>query len=141
MSEGFKRITLGEAQDALEGVMPAVVATCAADGSPNVTYLSKVMFVDAEHFALSNQFFSKTIANIGQNPKAQITVLQPTTGRHFRFDAIYERSEDSGELFERTRAEIDAIASMFGMQDVFRLRAVDIYRVLRGEIVPSDVDG
>ena len=140
MTEPLKSISLAEARDAMEGVMPAVVATCAADGTPNVTYLSKVMYVDADHFALSNQFFSKTVANIEQNPQAQITLLKPSTGRHFRFDAVYERRESSGELFERMRAEIDALASMYGMQGVFKLRSADIYRVVRGEVVPTDGD-
>ena len=66
--------------------------------------------------------------------------MQPTTGRHFRFDAVYERRESSGELFERMRAEIDALASMYGMQGVFRLRSADIYRVVRGDVVPADGD-
>jgi len=50
------------------------------------------------------------------------------------------RSETSGELFEQMRAEIDAIASLMGMQDVFRLRAVDVFRVSRGELVRSVLD-
>ena len=37
-------------------------------------------------------------------------------------------------------AEIDALASMFGMQNVFRLRALDVCRVDRIEIIPSALD-
>jgi adenylate cyclase len=134
-------IPLIQFRECFEGVLPAVVATCAADGTPNVTYLSKVIFVDPEHIALTNQFFSKTWSNIQENPRAQIMLIKPSTGQQVRLDVEYERSEDAGELFEQLRAELDAIASMMQMQDVFKLRAADIYRVLAVQSVPSDVDG
>ena len=51
-----------------EGVVPAVIASAAADGTPNITYLSRVQLVDNEHLALSNQFFSKTSRNLAENP-------------------------------------------------------------------------
>jgi hypothetical protein len=129
---------LQQIRDALEGVMPAVVATSAADGTPNITYLSKVVFVDAEHVALSNQFFSKTVDNVRQNPRAQITLIRPRSGQQVRLDASLVRSEDGGELFEQVRAEIDAIASLMHMEAVFKLRSLDIYRVQRIELLASD---
>jgi len=134
------QLRLDALRDCMEGVLPAVVATSAADGTPNVTYLSKVTFVDLEHVALSNQFFSKTVSNVRENPLAQITLLQPSTGRQLRLDARFDHEEDEGELFEQMRAEIDAIASLMHMEEVFRLRSVDVYRVLQIEFVPSDVD-
>lgn len=124
----------------MEGVLPAVVATVAADGTPNVTYLSKVAYVDPEHVALSNQFFSKTVSNVRENPQAQITLIQPTTGRQVRLEAQFDHEEDQGELFEQMRADIDAIASLMGMEEVFRLRSVDVYRVRHIEFVASDAD-
>jgi adenylate cyclase len=133
-------VRLDQMRDCMEGVLPAVVATCAADGSPNVTYLSKVMYVDPEHVALSNQFFSKTVSNVRTNPQAQITLIRPRDGRQVRIDAVFVRSEAAGELFEQVRAEIDAIASIMHMESVFCLRSVDVYRVVAAELIASDAD-
>jgi adenylate cyclase len=124
----------------LEGVWPALIATADARGEPNVTYLSKVFYVDEDHVALSNQFFSKTVANLRVNPRAEITLLEPSTLRHVRLDVEYERSIDSGELFDRASAEIDAIASMMNAESVFRLRALDVFRFRSAFVVPSDLD-
>ncbi len=134
-------IDLSAYRDCFEGIMPAVIATVSADGTPNVTYLSKVVRVDDRHVALSNQFFTKTVANIRENPRAQITLFGPKNGRQLRLAVRFVRSETSGELFEQLRAEVDAIASLMSMQGVFRLHSADVYAVHSGEVVRSDLDG
>ncbi|MBX3285150.1 MAG: GAF domain-containing protein [Acidimicrobiales bacterium] len=122
-----------------EGAVPAVVATASASGTPNVTYLSRVHVVDDERVALSNQFFSKTSRNLVENPRASILLLDPTNYDQFRLSLVYERTERRGPVFERLRADIDALGALEGMQDVFRLRAADIYRVVSIERVFADV--
>lgn len=113
-----------------EGAVPAVIATASADGTPNVTYLSRVHMVDQERVALSNQFFSKTARNLTENPRASVLLIEPTSYDQFRLRLVYERTERRGPVFERLRADIDALAALEGMEDVFKLQAADIYRVL-----------
>jgi predicted pyridoxine 5'-phosphate oxidase superfamily flavin-nucleotide-binding protein len=113
-----------------EGAVPAVIATASADGVPNITYLSRVRMVDAERVALSNQFFSKTARNLAENPRASVLVVDPCTYDQYRITLIYERTERRGPTFDRLRDDVDAIAAVQGLQDVFRLRAADIYRVV-----------
>jgi adenylate cyclase len=133
-------LTVAELRPSLEGVWPAVIASADARGEPNITYLSKVFYVDEDHVALSNQFFSKTVANVRVNPRAEITLMEPSTLRHVRLDVEYENSLDRGELFERASAEIDAVASLMHAEKVFKLRALDVYRFLSAYVVPSDID-
>ncbi|SRR5260221_13848285 len=133
-------LSIKDLRSCMEGVFPAVIATASEDGMPNVTYLSKVWHLDDEHVALSNQFFSKTVANVARNPQIQLLLMDPRDLRHYRVDVEYVRSEYSGEHFDRMSAEIDALASMLGMQDVFRLRALDVCRVKGVEVVPSALD-
>jgi len=59
-----------EIKPAMQGVIPSHVVTCSLDGTPNITAVSQVYYVDSDHVALSYQFFSKTIKNIRENPRA-----------------------------------------------------------------------
>jgi adenylate cyclase len=123
-------IPLESISSCFEGIIPASICTCSADGRPNVTNLSIVHRVDSQHVGLSFQFFNKTRANIVQNPFAQVVVVSPTNMRQYRLDLRHERTEAEGALFERMSARLDAVASQTGMGQVFKLRGVDIFRVL-----------
>jgi predicted pyridoxine 5'-phosphate oxidase superfamily flavin-nucleotide-binding protein len=118
-----------------EGAIPAVIATASSDGTPNVTYLSRVRLVDDGRVALSNQFFSKTSRNLAENPRASMLLIDPTNYHQFRLTLVYERTERRGPVFEQLREDVDAVAALTGMQDVFKLRAADIYRVTHVERV------
>jgi adenylate cyclase len=120
-----------------EGAVPAVIATASGLGTPNVTYLSRVRMVDDSHIALSNQFFSKTARNMAENPRASVLLIDPTTYRQYRLRLVYERTERRGPVFDQLRADVDTTAALHGMQDVFKLRAADIYRVTEIDVVPS----
>jgi hypothetical protein len=135
---------LSELRDCFEGAVPAVVATAALDGTPNITYLSKVHYVDEEHVALSNQFFSKTTRNLAENPVASLLLVSPSYDE-YRLTLRYERTERRGPLFEGLRHDVDTLAALQGMQEVFKLRSADIYRVVGIEEctrrpAPSDQD-
>jgi hypothetical protein len=94
--------------------------------------------------ALSNQFMSKTSRNLVENPFATLLLLDPLTYSEYCLTLRYERTDRRGPVFERLRDEVDRVAAMAGMQDVFRLRSADICRVESIEIVqdhdpsPSD---
>ncbi len=122
-------VSLQSLRPCFEGAVPAVIATCARDGTPNVSYISEVHYVDAQHVALSYQFFSKTRQNVLENPRATVIVIHPCTGAQYRLAVRYLRTEDSGPLFECMKAKLAGIASHAGMTGVFHLRGSDVYRV------------
>ena len=130
-------IRLADIPRCFEGEIPAMLATAAADGTPNLVHLSQVFLVDDERVAISNQFFTKTMANLNRNPLASLLVLDPSTMTTYRMLIRYERTETSGPLFESMRRSIDAIAAMTGMSDVFALRAAEVLRVLELAEVPT----
>lgn len=123
-------MNLSDLAGCFEGVVPATIATAAADGTPNVTHLSRVHQIDDDHVAVSNQFFSKTTRNLAENPRASLVVLDPVTFDAYKLAIVYERTEKRGALFDRLHRDIEAIASLTGMSGVFKLRGVDVYRVV-----------
>lgn len=132
-------IPLRSLRDSFEGVVPSVIATSDPAGVPNISYLSHVHFVDDEHVALSNQFFSKTAANVQTSGSASVMVVNGRTGQQHVLHLRYVRSERDGPLYERLRVHLAVGAASQGMRDVMRLRAVDIYRVMDVEvIIPTD---
>jgi len=130
-------LTLDVIRDCLEGAVPSAVATCSPDGTPNVTYVSQVHYVDPEHVALSYQFFNKTYQNVRANPRVSAVVIHPMTAAQYQLDLEYLRTETSGPLFENMKAKLAGIASHTGMASVFVLRGSDVYRIVGIEGVHS----
>ena len=119
----------------LQGMIPAVLSTCSRDGTPNITFISQIYYVDPAHIAISHQFFNKTHRNVRENPLACAMMLDPRTLQAYRLQLRFEHSESSGPLFDSMSLQLQAIASHAGMTDVFRLRAADVYEVLHIERV------
>jgi hypothetical protein len=128
---------------AFQGIIPALLATCARDGEPNVTYLSQVHLVDPRRVALSCQFFNKTRRNVEENPYATVLLHHPVTFETFRLKLRFDHPETRGPLFDEMSMRIQAIASHSGMAGVFRLISADVYDVLacepvEGFLLPPD---
>ncbi len=131
-------VDLAEVRPCLEGAIPAIMATCAADGTPNVAYISQVYYVDEGHVSLSFQFFNKTRQNLLANPRSTLLVLNPLNAVFYRLHLRYLRTEEAGPVFESMKAQLAGIASHTGMADVFRLRGSDIHEVIEVERLPQE---
>jgi adenylate cyclase len=134
----MKTVQLADIRPCLEGVIPSIMATCGADGLPNVANISQVYYADERHVALSFQFFNKTRQNILANPRATVLVLHPHTVAFYRLHLRYLRTETEGPLFEGMKAQLAGIASHTGMAGVFRLLGSDVYEVEQIEAVEGD---
>ena len=125
-----------EIRPVLDNGVPVLMVTCAADGTPNATIISQVHYVDESRVALSFQFFSKTIKNVRENPRAWVGVTDFLGQADWAMDLEFEHSETEGPIFDAMDMQIEAIASATGMSGIFKLRAADIYRVLSVEKRP-----
>ena len=135
----MKAVTLESLATCFQGILPAHLFTCSAEGIPNAAYLSHVDYVDATHVALSFQFFNKSRRNIAENPNALVQVPDPDTGQGWLLRVRFVRSETSGPLFDRMALRIEAIASYCGLKGIFKLRAADVYQVRSIEPAPEEL--
>lgn len=120
---------LDSIRDCFEGVIPAVLATCDADGVPNVSLLSQVQYVDPEHVALTYQFFNKTRQNLLATRAAVVSIFSPVDLIDYQLDLDFVETRTAGPLFESMKAKLAGIASHSGMCGVFQLQGADIFRV------------
>jgi hypothetical protein len=125
-----------EAKASMQGALQSILATCNPDGTPNITSVSQVWYVDEKHVAVSYQFFGKTVENVRGNPYASIRLFDPNGVDHWAIDARFVREETSGRIFDEMEMQLEAIASTTGMTGVFKLRGAHIYEVLRIERLP-----
>ncbi|HEV8112941.1 MAG TPA: GAF domain-containing protein [Planctomycetota bacterium] len=134
---------LEELQACFQGVIPSLIATCGADGEPNITYLSQVYYLDPKHVALSCQFFNKTRRNVAENPYATVVLQDPITFEAWKLLIRFQRAETEGPLFDTMSMRIQVIASHTGMAGVFKLISADVYDVIdcspvEGYLMPPD---
>jgi hypothetical protein len=122
-------MTLSDLSRCFQGIIPSVIATCDAGGTPNITYLSQVYMLDERHVALSRQFFNKTQRNLDENPLACLEMVDPLTLQGYRLRLTFLRSEKSGPLFDQMSMRIEAIAAHTGMTGIFKLIGSDIFEV------------
>lgn len=119
-----------------EGMVPAILATCDSRGQPNVSMISQVHYIDRDQVALSYQFFNKTRHNLLETGVATVLVTDPVSVAQYRIELDYVETQEAGPLFETMKAKLAGIASHAGMQDVFKLRGADLFRVRSIASVP-----
>jgi len=131
------KVPLVSIRDCFEGVIPSIIATLDAAGQPNVSYLSQVYLVDDEHVALSNQFFSKTAANVAATGRAHVLVVSGRTGEQFALDVEHRASLTEGAVFAKMSAQLTAISSQHGVGEAMVLRSAELYRVSECQAIPG----
>lgn len=130
-------LRLDDLDRCFHGIVPAVIATCDRDGTPNVSYVSQLYYVDSKHVALSCQFFNKTRQNLDEHPRACIELYDPIYFEAYRLQLQFVRSETTGPLFDTIATRIQAIASHTGMAGIFKLRSADVFEVTSIESRPG----
>ncbi|WP_455565218.1 pyridoxamine 5'-phosphate oxidase family protein [Methanosarcina barkeri] len=79
------------------------VATASKDGIPNVVPIGFCQLVDDETIWISDNFMSKSLANLKENPNVAVYVWGPDTGGCFQIKGKAEIIS-SGDKFEKNES-------------------------------------
>lgn len=126
-------LDLGSLRGAMEGICASNLCTCDPEGIPNASMISQVHWVDERHIALSYQFFNKTRANLLATRQASVSMTDARTMARWRLQLDFVETRTEGPLFEIMKAKLAGIASLHGLEGVFRLLGADIFRVVSVE--------
>jgi predicted pyridoxine 5'-phosphate oxidase superfamily flavin-nucleotide-binding protein len=133
-------MNLFDLREHIEGMVPPTLTTADEHGVPNVIHISHAMVIDKELIGLSRQFLRKTLANLERDPRASLFITDQKTYDPYLLHIVRVRVETSGPYFEAMSARVDAMAAASGMSTVFKVQALDVFRVSRIERVPGLVE-
>ena len=93
-----------EIQEFIKGKM-AWVATASADGIPNATPKGSVRVIDDEHLVFADLFSLKTRANLKENSKAAVTVVDEKSYKGYQLKGSAELLT-AGPIFDQVAEEL-----------------------------------
>ena len=123
-----------ECMEMINNVYAAAVATCSAQGVPNVICSSMKQAYDEETVMVSDQYLLKTLANLGENPRMAVSVWDETHGYQVKGTVTYE---NEGPRYEAIAAQVHSILSGMGYdfysKGVCWLHVEEVYSLTPGE--------
>ena len=93
-----------EIQEFIKGKM-GWVATASADGIPNATPKGSVRVIDDQHLVFADLFSRKTRANLKENPKAAVTVVDEKSYKGYQLKGSAELLT-AGPIFDQVAEEL-----------------------------------
>jgi adenylate cyclase len=129
---GEPELALESILDSLQGTLPSVIASCAADGTPDVRPIAIVRHVDRDRVALPGELPRALGAALNVNPFAQVLVVSPSKLEQYVLDLEYLHTEHEGPILDSVAGTLEATAAHArGPASSSRVSAVDIHRVYR----------
>lgn len=101
-----------EVKDLFTKVSDVVFSTASAGAQPNACIVGMKFVIDDETIYLSDQFFSKTLANIKENDKVAVVFWEGHDAFQIHGTASYV---NEGEQFEALAAKVNAAFEAKGM--------------------------
>ena len=126
--------------DMINSAYAAAFSTCSS-GMPNVVPVSMKQAMDPETVMVSDQYTSKTLANLKANPKAALSVWDKEGGYQVKGTVTYE---NEGARYEQVAAQVKEILSSMGYdftsKGVCFLHVEEVYSVTPGKHAGERID-
>ena len=126
--------------DMINSAYAAAFSTCSS-GMPNVVPVSMKQAMDPETVMVSDQYMSKTLANLKATPKAALSVWDKEGGYQVKGTVTYE---NEGARYEQVAAQVKEILSSMGYdftsKGVCFLHVEEVYSVTPGKHAGERID-
>lgn len=126
--------------DMINSAYAAAFSTCSS-GMPNVVPVSMKQAMGPETVMVSDQYMSKTLANLKANPKAALSVWDKEGGYQVKGTVTYE---NEGARYEQVAAQVKEILSSMGYdftsKGVCFLHVEEVYSVTPGKHAGERID-
>jgi predicted pyridoxine 5'-phosphate oxidase superfamily flavin-nucleotide-binding protein len=120
-----------EMKSAFSKVKIFPVATASKAGIPNVVPIGFCQLVDDETIWISDNFMSKSLTNLEENPNVAIYVWGPDTGGCFQIKGETEILS-SGEKFEKMKAIVNAAKPGLPAKNLIEVRISEVFQCAPG---------
>ncbi len=120
-------------KELFQKIPTVVLATADRDGNPNAVPVGAKKILDDETILISDQFFSKTLNNMKENPKVAVTFWEGHEGYQLKGSVVLETS---GSRYEETARWIEELGNAAGFslrsKGIAILKIDEIYGVTSG---------
>lgn len=107
------------------------VATASKEGIPNVVPIGFCQLKDDETIWIADNFMSKSLANLQENPNVAIYVWGPDTGGCFQIKGKTEILS-SGDKFEKMKANVDATKPGLPAKNLIEVKISEVFQCAPG---------
>lgn len=115
------------------------VATASKDGTPNVVPVGMLMPKEDGTVWIIDNYFSKTISNMQENPKAAFYVWNPESSESWQVKGSL-KIEDSGADYDAAVAFAHSIKEIFPAKHLVKMTVEEIYYVTPGDHAGKKVE-
>ena len=122
-----------ELKGAFDGIIPFVIGTSSLEEIANITFMSKLFYIDEAYIAISHQFMNKTWKNLVENPFFVAFVTNPETFGMWKLHLRFVEEQKEGPVFEQMEMELMALTTPQNIS--FNLLSALICRILKVEEV------
>ncbi|MDD4136656.1 MAG: pyridoxamine 5'-phosphate oxidase family protein [Methanoregula sp.] len=118
-----------EIKESLTGTTVFFLATSSKDSRPNVVPIGAFKLLDDETALISDQFFSKTIKNLKENPQVAVSWWGSKGGFQLKGPVTIHTS---GAIFEQDVAWVKTIRADLMPKSAVVMKITDIYQLKPG---------
>jgi uncharacterized protein len=118
-----------EIKESLAATKIAYFATAAKDGTPNAVPIGAFKILDDETMLISNQYFSKTLANMKENPKVALTFWGEKGGFQIKGTVTIHTS---GQIFTDDVAWVKSLKPTLVPKSAIVMKITGVYIIKPG---------